>query len=258
MVALLAAVATALAPFAAAQAPDTTPPTLVRGEIDGTTMTLYFNEALDGTSVPAARAFRTTVRFPCNGHCTLNCWAKGPVEISGNKVMVGGIRRASPGYRAWFYAYYTSIAVNKLRDVAGNEVRDIPPMMELTNISKPSVSLIAVSGTVVTLTFDTQLDTSSKPAASAFTVTVGNSPASLATTDPVEIDGARLKLNLASAVASGASVKVSYTKPASNPLQDPAGNQVKSYQVDGIAGRTVNPDCGKWASPFQAASFQAA
>ena len=255
---LLAAAATAavLAPFAAAQAPDTTPPTLVRGEIDGTIMTLYFNEALDGTSVPAARAFRTTVRFPGGG---LNCWAKGPVQVSGNKVVVGGIRRAIPGYRAWFYSYDTSLAVNKLRDLDGNEVRDIPPiLMELSNISTPAVRLVEVSGTVVTMTFYTQLDMSSKPAASAFTVTVDGSAATLATTDPVEFDGAKLKLNLASAVASGASVTVSYTKPVSNPLQDPAGNQVKNYQVDGIAGRTVNPDCGKWGSPFQAASFQAA
>ena len=253
---LLAAAATAavLAPFAAAQAQDTTPPTLVRGEIDGTIMTLYFNEALDGTSVPAARAFRTTVRFPGGG---LNCWAKGPVEISGTKVVVGGIRRATPGYRAWFYSYDTSLAVNKLRDLHGNEVRDIPPMMELSNISTPAVRLVEVSGTVVTMTFYTQLDTSSKPAASAFTVTVDNSPASLATTDPVEISGATLKLNLASAVASGASVTVSYTKPVSNPLQDTAGTQAKGYQVDGIAGRTVVPDCGKWASPFQAAGSRA-
>ncbi len=263
--ALLAAVATALAPFAAAQAPDTTPPTLVRGEIDGTTMTLYFSETLDTTSVPAARAFWAQVNFPCSScrpgwicRCGSTCWSKGPVVISGTKVMVGGVRRATPGHRAWFYRYRSSRAVNKLRDVAGNEVRDIPPMIELSNVSTPAVRLVEVSGTVVTMTFYTQLDTSSKPAASAFAVTVGGSAATLATTDPVEISGDTLKLNLASAAASGAQVTVSYTKPTSNPLQDPSGNQVAATQWDGIAGRTVVPDCGTWASPFGASSFQAA
>ncbi len=271
---LLAAVATALAPFAAAQAPDTTPPTLVRGEIDGRTLTLYFNEALDEDSVPEARAFWTYQEHLLCSHnphgipsgwglpgfrdvCAHTCFASGAVEISGKKVVVSGMSRAVSGRRVWLYEYRSSRAVNKLRDVAGNEVRYIRPFAySLDNVTAPSVWVMTVSNTVLTMTFENKLDTSSKPAASAFAVTVGDNPAALATTDPVEIAGVTLKLNLASAAAAGATVRVSYTKPSSNPLQDPSGNQVASYQVTGVGDRDASPQCGM-AAGTRAAGFQA-
>ena len=86
LVLLLAAVATAvgLAPFSAAHAADTTPPTLVRGEVDSGTVILFFSEALDPDSVGGT--FRVTVR---TDYTTVTYSAFGEVAISGNVVTVG-------------------------------------------------------------------------------------------------------------------------------------------------------------------------
>ncbi len=157
--ALLAAVATALAPFAAAQAPDTTPPTLVRGEIDGRTVTLYFSEALDTNS--KGGWFRVEI-YGVHGSISTNSFtAKGEVTISGNVVTVGlGERtvQAQPGWppstsllfsNKFFYISPTDRAEG-LKDLAGNAVR-----LDHRMLDRPSTKIIAlknVTGMVPTVT----------------------------------------------------------------------------------------------------------
>ena len=109
---------------------DTTPPTVVRGEIDGGTMTLYFSEALDPNSVGGI--FRMSLENPkCESHVQ-HCWndfnATGDVEISGNMVTVGlgdGSPRAGAGRWTAMVWYYRSTDpdAGALRDLAGNPVR---------------------------------------------------------------------------------------------------------------------------------------
>ena len=55
------------------------------------------------------------------------------------------------------------------------------------------------------------MDEGSVPAGSAFTVEVGTSEVSLASTSPVAVAGATVTLTLAQAVAAGATVTASYT-----------------------------------------------
>ena len=64
---------------------DTTPPTLVRGEVDGGTMTLFFSEELDLDSMGGH--FLAHVLLSTGGWFTFT--ARGEVEISGNKATVG-------------------------------------------------------------------------------------------------------------------------------------------------------------------------
>ena len=101
---------------------DTTQPRLVRGEIDGNTITLYFSEALDEDSVGGF--YRVTLWGGSKGGGFLFT-AKGPVKVSGNKVTVGlGNRRSNPGeYASVRYQKYNDPAIPRLRDLAGNEVR---------------------------------------------------------------------------------------------------------------------------------------
>ena len=90
------------------------------------------------------------------------------------------------------------------------------------------------------LTFYEALDGDSTPAAGAFAVTVGTTDAANTVT-AVAIDGANVTLTLTTDVASdAANVKVGYTKPASNPLRDAAGNDAATFspravQVTSIA-----------------------
>ena len=97
------------------------------------------------------------------------------------------------------------------------------------------VSAVA-DGASLTLTFSGTLDTTSTPAASAFTVTVGGNTVSLAAgSNAVRIsnDGGAgiVTLTLASALTGGEAVTVAYSKPATNPLQDDTStnNEVASF-----------------------------
>ena len=87
---------------------DTTPPRLVRGEIDGGTMTLFFSEALDPNSL-GGYFFVSMVRSS-GGRITFDVDARDDVEIIRNAVTVGleafgGPVRAKAGVSDNF-AYY--------------------------------------------------------------------------------------------------------------------------------------------------------
>ena len=133
---------------------DTTPPTLVRGELDGGTVTLYFSEALDPDSTGGI--FRVNLEHPkCDrsvrlrGHCWNTFDATGDVEISGNVVTVGlgegNPRAQAGGTNNFWYTRPTGPAAKGLRDLAGNEVRS-SRIIYLDNVTGPPlVSGVAVS-----------------------------------------------------------------------------------------------------------------
>ena len=77
----------------------------------------------------------------------------------------------------------------------------------------------------LTLTYDEALDGGSVPAAGAYEVTATNG--GVTTPLPVSavaVDGSEVTLTLATPAAHGQTVRLTYTVPASNPLQDPFGN----------------------------------
>jgi len=76
------------------------------------------------------------------------------------------------------------------------------------------------------------------PATSAFSVQV-NSAARNVTS--VTISGTRVRLTLASPVASGNTVKVSYTPPSSNPIQTPAGGKAASISGQNVTNNVTPP-----------------
>ena len=102
----------------------------------------------------------------------------------------------------------------------------------------PLLESAAVDGTALTLTFSENMDTASKPASSAFTVTVNNAQRNVAS-DGVAISGTNVTLTLASAVAYGETVKVRYTKPSANPLQGAAGNDVVTFTDRTVSNNTA-------------------
>ena len=98
---------------------------------------------------------------------------------------------------------------------------------------KPMLVEASVDDSELYLEYHEDLDTTA-PAASAFSVTVdGGSPAN---PTAVSIADDEVTLTLANAVAKGATVTVSYTKPSGNPISDPAGNE-----ADGFSGQNVVP-----------------
>ena len=96
---------------------------------------------------------------------------------------------------------------------------DPPPMLVTAQVE---------TATTLALIFDQGLDSSSRPATSAFAVTVNGSSRSVSSAAfNTANDG--LVLTVGSAISPGDAVVVSYTKPANNPLQDAAGNETESF-----------------------------
>ena len=125
--------------------PDTTPPRLVWGEIDGTVITLHFSEPLDETA--AGGYFFTGVEI---SYGTWTQDASSDFEVSGNKVTVRGNPRAMAVSTPWPWAAYVryyppASGVGGLRDLAGNPVT-IKNRARVQNVTgSPYVTGIALS-----------------------------------------------------------------------------------------------------------------
>ncbi|MYA61150.1 MAG: hypothetical protein F4X94_01025, partial [Dehalococcoidia bacterium] len=112
---------------------DTTKPTLVRGEIDGDVVTLYFSEPLNEHSVGGrvqmkVRGIYCVGSDKCGETCTLSFTARGKMQVSGNKVVVDfskaqWTQRARVGiFVQARYEHPFDPAADRLKDIAGNPV----------------------------------------------------------------------------------------------------------------------------------------
>ena len=104
----------------------------------------------------------------------------------------------------------------------------------------PAQESATVDGMSLVLTHSEDLDTSSVPAASAYTVRVDGD----AGTNPSTVSvGARtVTLTLATPVIDGQVVTVSYDMPASNQLQDVSGLEAPDFDNFAVTNNTDNPD----------------
>ncbi len=93
----------------------------------------------------------------------------------------------------------------------------------------PLLERAAVDGTTLTLTYAEDLDTNSVPAVDAFEVDVDGSDGP--DVSSVTVSGNKVTLTLATAITvlSDTDVKLDYTAPASNPLQDLSGLDAPSF-----------------------------
>ena len=90
------------------------------------------------------------------------------------------------------------------------------------DIAPPTLLQATVEGTKLTLLYSEPLDTRSKPATSAFTVTVGGSARTVST---VDVNGSEVTLTLSSAAMPTQPVTVSYTVPGFNAIRDGSSNK---------------------------------
>ena len=132
-----------------------------------------------------------------------------------------------------------------VRVIAVNDVGDGPPSDEATGTPRettpPELATATVDGTTLTLTYDEALDEASGLVADAFSVTVGGLERAI---DGVSVSGSSVILTLGSAVASGATVTVSYTVPtdaAAPRIQDDAGNPAASFSDQDVENNTPPP-----------------
>ena len=116
--------------------------------------------------------------------------------------------------------------------VRDNEVAPPPPP------PPPVLTGATVNGSTLVLTYDEALDGTSVPAAGAFVVTAAGSPI---TVNQVGVAGSTVTLTLASAVAHGEAVRVSYS-PGTNPIQDAVGNDARGLSNQAVTNTTGAPN----------------
>ena len=99
----------------------------------------------------------------------------------------------------------------------------------------PVLRSATTTALALALIYDENLDASSEPAPSAFTVTVDG--ASRAVTG-VSVDETKVLLTLAPAVRAGETVTVSYTVPGTDPLRDEARNPAAAFADHPVTNET--------------------
>ena len=115
-----------------------------------------------------------------------------------------------------------------------HKVDGIPPALATTDGA-------VVNGTKLTLAYSEPLNSSSRPAASAFTVTGGSETR---TVTRVQVSGSAVFLTLSPAVEEGESgLRLSY-QPGENPIEDTVGNA-----ADGLNNQPVTNDTGDTTGP---------
>ena len=234
-------------------AADTTQPRLVRGEVNGDVMTLYFSEPLDEASAGASDYFRVTLQFRAvNSYLSFTAKPR-QMRVEGDTVVLVGLGRDVHRARVdrSVTVYYFAIAQHdRLTDVSGNQVHtpgEQSPSrwrsgdITLDNLTQlPSPQSVTAVGSRVLLSFDAPMDEGSIPPASAFTVEAGGSAVRLSSHNPVIISGRTVTLRLVSDVPSGETVTVSYAKPSSGRLRNVVHEEAPDFtQAHGPEATTV-------------------
>ncbi len=209
---------------------DITGPKLAGAVVTDAVLRLTYNENLDESSVPPAADF--TVKADSNVVLLANT---NPVSISGRVVtlMLGRVVTNVEAVRV----SYVVRGDYPIQDTSYNAAEDFTNQ-KVTNGSTPTFTGAEVNGATLTLTYNEELDTSSVPAASAFTVKAGSSTVSLAATNPVVITDKVVTLTLARTVGSGQTVTVSYEVPDTDPIQGTSGNKAVNLTSRRVTNNT--------------------
>ena len=134
--------------------------------------------------------------------------------------------------------FMTSIVANRVDAALTHAAGDAQSGHKVD--TAPVLSTPTVNGAALVLTYNEALDTGSEPASSAFTVKVGGTAVSLATSGAVAVAGSTVTLTLAAAVAAADTVTVSYAVPTSNPLQDAGGTDAPAFTDLAVTNGTGN------------------
>lgn len=182
-------------------------PILQSRTVNGTTLTLTYNIALDSNSVPATNAFTlggtsaTVSSVGVSGTTVTLTLGNGGV-LSGQTVTISYTAGASP-----------------IQSENGDYDAPNFTNQSVTNNTPPVLSSATVNGVTLTLTYNSSLNTSSTPATTDFAVTVNAVSRSVNT---VQVIGSTVVLTLSSAVIGGQTVLISYTAGV-NPIENSAG-----------------------------------
>ena len=240
------AVGNKTADFSGKEADNETPaPMFSAASVNGTTLTVTFDLALDTGSRPAGSAFRVSATPP--GGTARTIAGTGTATVSGMTAAVPLGEAVVHGEA--LTVSYTAPGVNPLQDAAGNDAfgfTNQPADNDTPDTAPPTATDATVYGNTLTVTFNEALDAGSRPAGSAFRVSatpLDGAPRDIDGTGAAVIAGMSATVTLDEAVPHGEAVTVSYTAPGANPIQDAAGNDAANFSGFGAANDTpAEPD----------------
>ncbi len=219
---------------------ETPAPMFSSASVNATTLTVTFDEALDGGSAPAGSRFRVSATRPGGSDRTIA--GTGTVSLSGMTATVTLGEAVVHGETVT--VRYTKPGANALRDAAGNEAENFSGQAaaNLTpDTAPPAFTDATVYENTLTVTFDEALDGDSAPAGSRFRVSAtlpGGTARTIASAGKTVIADMTVTVTLHEAVVHGEVVTVGYTKPGSTPLRDAAGNETENFSRQAVANDT--------------------
>src|SRR3990167_8856519 len=200
---------------------DTTVPRLFLAFVDGSSLWLLYDEALDTGSVPAVGDFAVVV---AGGADVVTV-----VAVNGSAVKLTLTTAATEGQVVT--VSYTAGA-SPIQDIAGNDaanlvaqsVENFTDPVVVPDTQAPRLSKIYGSGTQIVLDYDEQL-TENSPTITAFAVLVNSG--AVTESSPV-VEGHIVRFTISTALISSDTFTVAYTAGAT-PIQDLAGNNAADF-----------------------------
>lgn len=199
---------------------DTKAPVLVSTQVDGTRLILNYNEGLNPDNIPMKSFYSVLVNDKAR--------FVNKVEIKNNQVILTLASSVSSKNDSVTLSYIPGNP--RLMDLSGNQAGafSLTPVGNVTDSSLPQVNKSTVSGNMITLEFNKQLDNANVPATSYFSVRADNSSRGV---NSVHVNNTLVTLTLNEAIALGQNVYVTYNVPSSKYLVDMGGNKVRGFTV---------------------------
>ncbi|MFB9327036.1 Ig-like domain-containing protein [Paenibacillus aurantiacus] len=212
--------------------PDTTVPRPLSGTVAGNLITMTFNEELSAITNSSS----TAAQF----YAYVNGGYRSISSIAGTGSMITMLLSGSEVSVGQTVTLYFTKGAYPLTDLSGNPVASFTGFQIVNGVDTtiPQLLTVTVTGNKLTLTYNEALNTTAKPSNSAYAVQVDGVARSVSA---VTVSGYQVDLTLGSAVASGQTIRVSYTRQTPY-LTDLAGNPADSFSNAGItnAGATMN------------------
>ena len=214
-----------------ANAADKTPPQLVSATINKDKIKLKYNESLSLTKKPETSAYSVKI----NG---VDQATPKTISIIARTVTIKLITPAkAPDTILLSYQPYNKY----LSDLAGNKAADFIDYTVTNNTpdtEAPVLQEASINETQISLNYNESLNSGSIPAASTFSIKIGEtSPINPAT---VAINGQQVNLSLAVAVKPKQNVSLSYKVPITKPIKDSAGNKAAAISNQPVNNQTLD------------------
>ena len=208
------------------------PPEFDYATVSGATLTLVYDEELNGDSDPVTGVFTVSGSHAVTGVDVVG--GTTTVELTLNPAVAYGETGITVSYtKPQTGSVIEDRAGNDAANLTNEAVTNDTPNPDQT---APVLQTREVDGVALTLTYNEELDSTSAPAGSAYTVMVNSVARTV--NDNITVTGRVVSLTLSTAVVHGDVVTVAYDAPSSNPVRDLAENNAANFSAQGVTNNT--------------------